>query len=209
MTKAVVNLLQHGVDPIGSHLRKGSTTPPRAVMQMDSGQNMYHYLALLIHAKVDVNINVDLFCLVECFDEHVFNKFIEGGFDLGRYGNEVLEHAAVDCPEAIPFLLDRGVFIDGYGTRFTALQVAAKEGDIQLVRLLIDRGADINAPPFAVSGRTSVQAAALSHSMEKIRLLCDHGADINGPIALINGITTPEAILRPWEPTNGNADAYG
>jgi ankyrin repeat protein len=209
MTKAVVNLLEHGVDPNGSHLGEGSATPLRVVLYMDTSQTVYHHLDLLIHAKVDVNKDVDLYDFSGIFDERIFDKFIEGGFDLGRYGIEVVERTAADYPEAVPFLLDRGVFIDGYGTRFTALQVAAKEGDIQLVRLLIDRGADINAPPFAVKGRTSVQAAALSHSMEKIRLLCDHGADINGPIALIDGITTLEATLRPWELTNGNVDAYG
>jgi hypothetical protein len=143
----------------------------------------------LIHAKLDVNIDVDLIGLVDCCDERIFDKFIEGGFDLGRYGNEVLEDATYEFPEAVPLLLCRGVFIDCYGAHFTALQGAAKEGDIQLVRLLIDRGADINAPLFAVNGRTSVQAAAPSHSMEEMRLLCDHGADINGPIALIDGIT--------------------
>jgi hypothetical protein len=127
---------------------------------------------------------VDLIGLVDCCDECIFDNFIEGGFDLGRYHNEVLEYTTYEFPEAVPLLLDRGVFIDFYGARFTALQVAAKEGDIQLVRLLIDRGADINAPLFSVNGRTSVQAAAISHSMEKIRLLCDHGADINRLIAL-------------------------
>jgi hypothetical protein len=152
---------------------------------------------------------VDLIGLVECCDERIFDKFIEGGFDLGRYHNEVLEYTTCEFPEAVPLLLDRGVFIDCYGARFTDLQVAAKGGDVQLVRLLIDRGADINAPPFAVNGRTSVQTAAISHSMDEIRLLCDHGADINGLLTLIDGITTLEATLRPWEPTNGHEDANG
>jgi ankyrin repeat protein len=135
------------------------------------------------------------------FDERVFDKIIEAGFDLDRYGAEALERAVIDNTEAIPFLLNRGVSSDGYRTRFTVLREAAKEGYVQLVRLLLDRGVDINAPPFVVRGRTFLQAAALSGKMEVLRLLCDHGAEINGPIALTDGITALEATMRPWKST--------
>jgi ankyrin repeat protein len=204
-TKAVVNLLRHGVDPNGSHLGKASKRPLEvAITDRETWTVTYQYMDLLIHAKADVNIDSLIFTLLETrhFNERVFNKLIEAGFDLDRYGAEALEYAAVVNTEVIPFLLDKGVSIDSYGIRFTVLQAAAQySGDVQLLRLLIDRGADINAPPFAVRGRTALQAAALSGNMEMLRLLYDHGADINGPIALTDGITALEATLRPWEST--------
>jgi len=202
-TKAVVNLLQHGVDPNGPHLGKASKRPLEvAITDPETCLVTQQYMDLLIHAKADVNIDGLIFTLLETwtFDERVFDKLIEAGFDLDRYGAEVLESAVLDHNEVIPYLLDKGVSIDSYGTRFTVLQAAAKDGgDVQLLRLLIDRGADINAPPFAVKGRTALQAAALSGNMEMLRLLYDHGADINGPIALTDGITALEATSRPWE----------
>lgn len=211
-TKAVVNLLQHGVDPNGSHLGKASKRPLEvATTDPETWPVTYRYMDLLIHAKADVNIDGLIFTILDTnrFNERVFDKLIEAGLDLDRYGAEALEYAVLENVEAIPFLLDRGVSIDSYGTRFTVLQAAAKDGgDVQLLRLLIDRGADINAPPFAVKGRTALQAAALSNNMKMLRLLCDHGADINGPVALTDGITALEATSRPWESILGYDDDW-
>jgi hypothetical protein len=89
-------------------------------MQTNNGQNKYHYLDLLIHAKLDVNIDVDLIGLVDCCDERIFDKFIEGGFDLGRYHNEVLEYATYKFPEAVPLLLDRGYSLILWGPFYSS-----------------------------------------------------------------------------------------
>lgn len=207
-TKAVVNLLHHGVDPNGSHLDKSSQSPLEvAVFSPETWFLTYHYMDLLIHAKANVNIDglIDrLFWGFGVFAPLVFEKLINAGLDLDRYGGKMLETAVsrdATSLAAIPFLLDKGVSIESYGNRFTVLQAVANGGDDEqlLLKYLINRGANVNAPPFSVRGRTALQAAAQSQNLEMLHILCDHGADINGPIALTGGFTSLEAALRPRE----------
>jgi ankyrin repeat protein len=77
----------------------------------------------------------------------------------------------------------------------TALMYAAEIGSVDAMRLLIDRGADVNA-------RNAFGSTALMWSVSdqaKVRLLLDHGADVNtaaksGRTALIvAGFTNPSA----------------
>jgi hypothetical protein len=67
-TKAVVNLLRHGVDPNGSHLGKTLMRLLEAAIHAISGRNprpaSYQYMDLLIHAKADVNIDGLIFYFV-------------------------------------------------------------------------------------------------------------------------------------------------
>jgi hypothetical protein len=59
----------------------------------------------------------------------------------------------------------------------SALQIAAETGNVHLVQLLLDKGADINAPdPW---GATAVVDAAFVGSPEIVKLLISRGADVN------------------------------
>ncbi len=58
----------------------------------------------------------------------------------------------------------------------TCLMTAALIGHLDLCRLLIDKGADIEAK--SSSGWTSLNYAARYGHIEIVRLLCDHGAEI-------------------------------
>jgi ankyrin repeat protein len=80
---------------------------------------------------------------------------------------------------AVTVLLDYGMDItvtvrgknqDG----ITLLMLAAQEGHIDVVRLLLQRGADVNA--LDSGGRNVLLGAALSHSAEMLKLLLDSGA---------------------------------
>jgi uncharacterized protein len=64
----------------------------------------------------------------------------------------------------------RGKIQDG----ITLLMLAAQEGHIDLVRLLLQRGADVNT--LDSGGRNVLLGAALSHSAEMLKLLLDSGA---------------------------------
>lgn len=73
----------------------------------------------------------------------------------------------------------------------TALMLAVWGGQAEIVQLLIDRGANVNA--CAAGGDTVLMQAAVFGRTEIARLLIDHGADINarnewGETALILAI---------------------
>ncbi|KAK3293095.1 ankyrin repeat-containing domain protein [Chaetomium fimeti] len=100
------------------------------------------------------------------------------------------QYAAVDGDlKAVEILLDHGADVNeaaAYGGR-TALQGAAQRRpspDRQnLCSLLLDRGADINAPPAAFRGITALQGAAISGGLLLAKELILRGADVNAPAA--------------------------
>lgn len=64
-----------------------------------------------------------------------------------------------------------------YFTRDTPLIEAAYNGHVEIVKLLIDRGADVNLKGEAWYG--PLHAAALGGHVEVVKLLLQHGADVN------------------------------
>jgi ankyrin repeat protein len=68
---------------------------------------------------------------------------------------------------------------DDYSWR-TALQIAAGLGDLEIAELLIDRGADVDAPA-ASYGVTALQAAASENHMQLVQILLNWGANVNAP----------------------------
>ncbi|KAI1133687.1 hypothetical protein F5Y10DRAFT_283959 [Nemania abortiva] len=109
-------------------------------------------------------------------------------------------------------LLKRGVDISTFNSEyrdhprplpsFTPLAAAARVGSLDLVRLLVQRGADVNQPPKEFRGRTALQAACegelldtdeYSINTDVVRFLIDKGADINAPPAPFGGVTALQA----------------
>jgi ankyrin repeat protein len=72
----------------------------------------------------------------------------------------------------------------------TPLQVAVVEGEMEAIQLLLEHGADVNAPAGAEFGRTTLQAATSAEDPDPdIDLLLFHGADVNAPPATRGGVT--------------------
>jgi ankyrin repeat protein len=87
---------------------------------------------------------------------------------------------------SIRLLLDRGAYIDaGSESGRSALQIAAHEGNVELVEILIRRGADINARnqyflgPNSGSHMTALTAASNNGHVRTVQVLLEHGSDIN------------------------------
>lgn len=59
----------------------------------------------------------------------------------------------------------------------TALMSAAGEGNLEITRLLLDHGADINA--YAFWGQTALLEAAVDGHPDVVKLLIARGADVN------------------------------
>jgi len=74
------------------------------------------------------------------------------------------------------FLLGKGARSDSLHYDWTALHLASHHGHLDLVKVLIDRGADVNANPGPRSG-TPLHRAAVRNWVDVIKLLLEHGAD--------------------------------
>ncbi|KAJ5132306.1 ankyrin repeat-containing protein [Penicillium atrosanguineum] len=62
-------------------------------------------------------------------------------------------------------------------------------GHIELLRWLLDQGADVNTPPAKNRGRTALQAAALGGHADIVEILLHHKADVNTPAVRYHGFT--------------------
>ena len=88
----------------------------------------------------------------------------------------------------VKLLLDHGVSPDSIVLRgaddgYSALQAAALRDNPAILKLLLERGADVNASN--AWGQTAVHSACWGHP-ESLQVLIDHGADVN---ALDDGVT--------------------
>jgi ankyrin repeat protein len=102
----------------------------------------------------------------------------------------ILWHAG----ELIQLALDSGADVNqagrGYWAR-TPIQAAAETGNLNLIKDLLGRGANINAPAAAEFGRTALQAACAREqpSLELIQFLLDNGAEVNADAGIDCGVT--------------------
>lgn len=85
--------------------------------------------------------------------------------------------------EVVKNLLSSGASAHDLDEQYvTALQVACSRSRYEIVDLLLDQGADINAPmdPSSTVASTALKAAAYEGDEKLIRLLLKRGADVNG-----------------------------
>ncbi|KAF4463874.1 hypothetical protein FALBO_9297 [Fusarium albosuccineum] len=73
----------------------------------------------------------------------------------------------------------------------TPTQLAADNGELEAVKMLVRRGADVNESPGYRFGRTALQAATSKDEpdMALVQFLLDKGADVNAKPAPYGGIT--------------------
>jgi ankyrin repeat protein len=108
-------------------------------------------------------------------------------------------------------LLDEGAQIESRASGETALMLAAQEGHVDIARLLLDRGAILDARNN--HGNSSLLLASREGREEMVRLLLDRGADIEavekeGWTALIMAAWNGEAgIVRVLLERGANVNA--
>ncbi|NMM27825.1 MAG: ankyrin repeat domain-containing protein [Glaciimonas sp.] len=141
----VSSLLQRGFDPNAIEAKRGDTG---LMLAIQGGSKKV--IEVLIDAR-----NID-------YEARAFN------------GNTALMLAAYkELPQVVQTLLDKGAEVNRPG--WTALHYAATVGNNDIVRLLLDKFAYIDAA--SPNGTTPVMMAARSGHILTVKLLLDEGAD--------------------------------
>jgi len=106
------------------------------------------------------------------------------GFGKKRLSKEFHRAAGEDEPEVLLALIEKGVDVNSrnpYGG--TALMIAAKRGFSNIVKILLENGADPNAvispPTDPAQTYTALHTAAQESNNEIIALLIKSGANVN------------------------------
>lgn len=96
------------------------------------------------------------------------------------------------------FLLHHGAEINvpATCTEHTPLQAAIKHENIGIVEMLLERGADVNAPPAEFSGLTALQGAAIHGWLGIAIKLLENGARVAAPGAKIHGRSAIEGAAE-------------
>ncbi|HKQ99962.1 MAG TPA: ankyrin repeat domain-containing protein [Pyrinomonadaceae bacterium] len=106
---------------------------------------------------------------------------------MGGDDQEIHEIASAGKIKKLKSLLDKSpelIHAKGWFNR-TPLHCAAENGQVDCVRLLLERGADVHAQalhswtPLFEAARSPIYGATLEESLECARLLLEHGADPN------------------------------
>ncbi|KAK6219180.1 hypothetical protein LQW54_002429 [Pestalotiopsis sp. IQ-011] len=137
----------------------------------------------------------------------------------GQFATTALQRAVYECHSLddrrfVQLLLDTGADVNeapAYGG-LTALQAAAENGQLDLVRQLVSLGADINARRALYDGLTCLEAAAREGRLDVTQFLLDAGATTTGKgqlqyiraakMAQLSGHAAVAQILRehrPWD----------
>jgi ankyrin repeat protein len=100
--------------------------------------------------------------------------------------------------ETVHLLLKYGADpnVIGHKSKDTPLQNAAREGHKEMVELLLEHGAEINAAPARRHGATALQFAAMKGYLGIAHLLLESGADVNALPAEEDGRTALEGAAE-------------
>ncbi|OAA79789.1 Ankyrin repeat-containing domain protein [Akanthomyces lecanii RCEF 1005] len=98
-------------------------------------------------------------------------------------------------------LLKLGATVNFSGGFCTALQLAVRQkGNLAFVKLLLENGANVNAPAPEPQGRTALQAAVELGDRDIIELLLRHRADVNA-FPSFEGFTALQAAVLRGDPS--------
>ncbi len=172
-------LLNHGADV---NARSSDMRTPLIIAARRPGNSATVKLLLDKGAKVNPNAHpgVESSPLIDAAtaaDAASMELLLSHGAETKDSGEVALEASiTLRCAKCLTLMMAKSLEKDAYTT---ALTNVAGLGDVTAVRMLLDKGADVNA--FDPLGRTPLMYAAGSEipNLEVVKLLVEHKADLN------------------------------
>jgi cytohesin len=137
-----------------------------------------------IHAKGNIN-NTSLHIAALRGDIELVELLVSRGADINarNISNNTPMHNAVyyyGHTQVVKFFLDKGMDVNDRGAAdYTPLQIAARQGHMNLTKFLIEQGASINVRQRIPNGDTPLHTAAWRGHKAIAELLVSHGTDVN------------------------------
>lgn len=127
----------------------------------------------------------------ELFDHYIFDFDIDSIFDMGGKRRTLLRLACGrGYEDAVQKLIHRGCNVDKKDAGdSTPLMAATYNKHIEIMRLLIDAGADVNARDTVGGISTSLIFACYNGHMTAAQMLVDAGATVNCPVEMQSVMT--------------------
>lgn len=193
---------------------KGSTTLQHAACFFES-------VRLLIAAGADVNARASgefgltaLQAAAEGGEIESVKQLINAGADINALPSNKCRftalggalRAAKNSMYLVKYLLSKGADVKTGkdGSDLQILQLAILGGNFEIMKLLLDAGANVNSSPCGENGeswQTPLQVAASIGSISALELLLGAGADVNAAASHLNGRTALQAAACAEETT--------
>lgn len=172
-----IYLIEHKADP--NIITKNNKTP--LVLAVDL--SLIKIINMLVVSADDVNIGKAILLAIEKNKPDIMKILINGAKTI-TYGDIVLRWACEkNNINLVQILINKEVSVNSKSnSEKTALQICAEKGYLEIARLLIDAGADVNAVfiPWARIGDTAYTAliyAIDAGHVDLVKLLLENGAD--------------------------------
>jgi ankyrin repeat protein len=154
--------------------------------------------------------------IVDCLLDHNadINRITTNRYGLQTKSTALKEAVSTKSLELVSLLLNRGAKVEEpmwslhYPYTATALQIAAKDGHIGILKTLLAKGANVNARRSLSGGSTALEAAASYGRLDTVQLLLDCGVETEGFgrvqyvkavfLASVNGHTAVGDLLKTY-----------
>ncbi|MCE5187042.1 MAG: ankyrin repeat domain-containing protein [Planctomycetaceae bacterium] len=195
LRKNVQLLLDAGID-VNATDKQGNTVLHYAARESyKDAAGMVEFAELMIARGADVNRTnakgeTPLGIMLDhqtCEPKELIRLLAENNTALNnvdRYGRNTLHNAAIHgCADIVTLLASKGADLENKENDMpggkTPLLAAVSEGNVDVVRALLEAGANVAAQDKRQT--TPIFSAIQEENTEIIQLLLDHGADINAP----------------------------
>jgi hypothetical protein len=173
-------------------------------------KNLYASIVLAAALIVQMGCGTALTTAAKEGDIPTLQKLLDGGANINEngmantYAGPPLSHAAYACRvDAAKYLISRGADVSATGTGAGGqrpLHVAARYNCVEVAKVLLDAGADINLRANDTWGSPLVFAAH-DGNVKMVKFLIERGADVDDAMAVLkkHGREDDLALLQRYE----------